>query len=597
MKPIFTFFVFILLSSHVFTQPGFLDYSFGDSGKVITTIDYAYAYTSVIQPDGKILIGGFGQDGTSKGTMLARYNTDGSPDLSFGENGLRLYILGDTGYYIPTIHSLYLQPDGKIVAMGRNAQQNGMVGFAIMRFNADGTPDQNFGIGGMTVANVSSGGDIPNDIALLSDGRVVVAGDVYGNESYYYQNFVACFMPDGSLDKSFGYNGSVIIDLPKPTEINAVAVTPDDKIVLGGDYVLYFKNILLRYDKNGVPDSSFGKDGLAEMSFPERMNGRLNDINILKNGNIVIAGYISSGSAVGRFTANGFTDSSFGTNGYTYIPYKSGQSYANALAIQENGKIVTGGYYSDKGQSSFTVVRYNEAGTVDSSFGINGVQNTYFVGSDEAYSVNIQKDGKIVLVGTGQASGSPDYKTIAEIARYYGDESRKQILITKIRRWLQHHNGIVWDDIPGVKSYAVQRSADGVRWSTVYRSPIAVNRQSTVNYYNDASPLPGTNYYRLQITSIDGAVAYSNVIAINSEISTISLSPNPAKNVLHIEGLPTSAQTKIMVVDLSGNVACSLQLIANSSSYNLNIASLHAGNYVIKMDINGEVVSKQFVKE
>src|SRR5690349_21647775 len=115
MKGIFTL-ILICLSIQMFAQPGTLDSSFGIDGKVTTTIDYAYTYASVILPDGKILIGGFGQDGTTKGSLLARYNTDGRPDLSFGKNGLRLYILGDTGYYIPTIRSLYLQPDGKIVA-------------------------------------------------------------------------------------------------------------------------------------------------------------------------------------------------------------------------------------------------------------------------------------------------------------------------------------------------------------------------------------------------------------------------------------------------------------------------------------------------
>jgi len=84
---------------------------------------------------------------------------------------------------------------------------------------------------------------------------------------------------------------------------------------------------------------------------------------------------------------------------------------------------------------------------------------------------------------------------------------------------------------------------------------------------------------------------------IQSEPSTISLSPNPAKNVLRIEGLSLSTKTKITIVDLNGNVAISLRLTANSSSYNLNIAALKPGNYWIKLEVNGEEVTKQFVKE
>ena len=86
---------------------------------------------------------------------------------------------------------------------------------------------------------------------------------------------------------------------------------------------------------------------------------------------------------------------------------------------------------------------------------------------------------------------------------------------------MQHHNGIEWDNTGNVNSYAVQRSADGVNWQTVYRSPL------TVHTYNDPAPLNGTNYYRLQTTSTSNAVTNSNVIAISND-DNIKVSPNPA---------------------------------------------------------------------
>jgi len=332
----------------------------------------------------------------------------------------------------------------------------------------------------------------------------------------------------------------------------------------------------------------------------------LNDIAIDKEGRITTGGtfYLQNGNRailVSRFTEDGYPDSSFSENGYTYTLYNAGSAFGNCSAVQENGKIVAAGYYNVGKIGNFTVVRYNTDGSVDSGFGANGIQNTFFYGQDIAYSINIQTNGKIVLAGQAEL----ETESKVEIARYNGDLSKKQILIAKIRRWLQHHNGIVWDNIPGIKSYAVQRSADGVRWAPVHNQQATVNTQSsiinsplsTVNYYNDASPLTGTNYYRLQTTGADGAVAYSNVIAINNEPSTVSLSPNPAKNVLHMEGLSSSSKVKITVVDLNGNVAISQQLSANSSSYNLNIAALKPGNYWLKVEVNGEVVTRQFVKE
>jgi hypothetical protein len=96
---------------------------------------------------------------------------------------------------------------------------------------------------------------------------------------------------------------------------------------------------------------------------------------------------------------------------------------------------------------------------------------------------------------------------------------------------------------------------------------------------------------------VDDAVAISNIIAINSEPLAISLSPNHVRNVLRIEGLSSLSKTKITIVDLTGNVAISLQLTANSPSYNLDIAALKPGNYWLKVEVNGEVVTKQFVKE
>ena len=142
--------------------------------------------------------------------------------------------------------------------------------------------------------------------------------------------------------------------------------------------------------------------------------------------------------------------------------------------------------------------------------------------------------------------------------------------------------GIEWDNMPGnVNSYAVQRSADGVNWTTVHRQQTIVNSQlsivnsplSTVNYYSDPSPLNGTNYYRLQTTSTGNVVANSNVIAVTSDNNTIKVSPNPAINSLHIEGLSSTQKTKLTVVDFGGNIK--LQAEVNGSDYNLNIPFLY----------------------
>jgi len=243
-------------------------------------------------------------------------------------------------------------------------------------------------------------------------------------------------------------------------------------------------------------------------------------------------------------------------------------------------------------QALFTLLRYTETGVLDSSFGINGIQNTYFFGGDLGTSVNLQKDNKIVLAGYSQLTGSEN-KNYVDIARYENVIPRKQVIITKIRHWIQHHNGIEWNNINDISSYVVQRSYDGIHFNSISR----INANNNSDYtYNDASSLSGTNYYRLQTISVDGAINYSNIISITNY--DIKISPNPATNILHIEGLSSSSNIKITLVDFAGNVVISHQLKANSTcSYNLNIASLKQGNYLLKIEMNGEVVTKKFVKE
>jgi uncharacterized delta-60 repeat protein len=354
-------------------------------------------------------------------------------------------------------------------------------------------------------------------------------------------------MPDGSLDETFGDNGTVRSDLTNYSDnANDMVLQPDGKIIVGGYITSIIKGsaLLVRYNTNGSLDSSFGNNGFT----------------------IHTVGYASD---------------------------------AKSIQLQSDGKIITAGGYNESLKSSghFTVSRFTKNGTIDSSFGDNGNTVTVMESSDNAYGLILQNDNKIVLAG----SASDGLTGQLALARYNNDLSKKQVIFAKIRRWWQHHNGIMWDNVPGIKNYAIQRSGDGAHWSTVYRSSIN-HSQSSIhnsplpinNYYNDEAPLHGDNYYRLQTTSTSGAVNYSNVIAIHN--TAIKISPNPAKNILHIEGLPKDKKVRLSVVDLTGTVK--IQTIANSVPlYDINIASLHPGNYLLKIESGSEVVTKQFLKE
>ena len=556
-----------------------------------------------MQADGKIVVAGEAGYGEPTGSFfLRRYNTDGTVDINFGDSG---NVISDFGFSEQGVYALAITSDNKIVAAGFCNDLG--LNICIARYLPDGSLDNTFGKNG--VVNSDLGGwEWARGMVLQPDGKIVITGRV--TPSPIGNFMVARYTENGNLDSSFGTNGRTITDLGADDQSGCIALQPDGKIIIGGDQNPLgggFNTVfaMARYTTNGVLDESFGNNGIVLQDFTDYTD-IINSIALQSDGKIIAAGqvngnydYIHEYMAAARFNTDGSLDESFGSNGLVEAKYKPNYPTNGAsVLVQPDDKIILGGNDAyDGGDSSiqdFFIERFLPDGSVDDSYGTNGQVTTDMGAYDQIVSMLLQPDGKAVACGEITVATEP-YTYEIGIARYNGDENKKQQIITKIKRWIQKHNGIEWDNTGSVNSYAVQRSADGVNWTTVHSQQSIVNSPlSTVNYYNDPAPLNGTNYYRLQTTSTSNAVANSNVIAISNN-DNIKISPNPAQSLLHIEGLSSSQKTKITVVDFNGNVK--LQTVVNGSSYNLNIGSLHAGNYMLKIERNGEVVTKQFVKE
>ncbi|MEP6467554.1 MAG: T9SS type A sorting domain-containing protein, partial [Parafilimonas sp.] len=528
MKTILFSFIFCLIHICLTAQPGTLDKSFGNAGKVISQNYTGAAYASLIQPDGKIVIGGSGtyykNNVLTGGSLLARYNTDGTLDASFADSGRGIYILGDTGIYIPTIKAIALQPDGKIVALGNFAEQNGVFGsVSLMRFNADGSADKSFGIGGLAISQISIWQvDYAMDAALLPDGRIVVVGDSYKDFYSFENSFIACYTPDGKFDRSFGDTGIINISPDIGGKLNSVVITSNGKIVTGGFGPGY--EIVFRYNIDGTPDSSFGENGLGKMFFENSDNPSFNDIALDKEGRIITGGsnILSKGRAitVGRFTEDGKTDYSFSDDGYTYTQYSKGDAYCNTVAVQEDGKIIAGGFHSVNEIGTFTVIRYMTDGSVDSSFGDNGIDTTFFYGDDIGNSVNIQKDGKIILAGYSQVP-APEYNRV-DIARYNSDLTQKQIIINKIKHYISTHNNANTVTLnkninlyPNPANNIV--TINNLDAKTNYGLSIINNKGNVVA----TKQVSNLSLYQFNIQNVSSGVYYVNVVANNKLITTL----------------------------------------------------------------------------
>jgi uncharacterized delta-60 repeat protein len=210
---------------------GTLDSSFGSGGKVTTSLgshnDFGQAV--VLQPDGKIVVGGYTSTGTAIVFAVVRYNTNGSLDTSFGSGGKVIA----PGSATEEALGVALEPDGRIVLAGLTIV--GVGDFDVMRFNTDGSLDTSFGSGGKVTTDVTPGQfDVGRAVAVQPDGKIVVTGITEGASPEDFA--VVRYNLDGSLDGTFGAGGIVRNDLYPGTinEAHAIVIQPDGQIVVAG---------------------------------------------------------------------------------------------------------------------------------------------------------------------------------------------------------------------------------------------------------------------------------------------------------------------------------------------------------------------------
>lgn len=368
---------------------GDLDPSFGSGGRVTTPGpgDAAASANGISrQQDGKLVVAGCASDPSGTGRfMFARYNSDGSLDPSFGSGGTVLISLGVSTS--ACVEDLVLQPDRKIVAVGRSSNSGGGSRFAVVRLNADGTPDATFGSNGTVIVSPGIGTSEATSVGLQPDGQIVVAGG-------------ASFDPDPSDSDGRAVEGFAVVRLN------------------GGD---------------GGPDASFGSGGTSTVAFtsrPEEGGANAPDLLVEPSGKIVAGGVAindwpddSTGTrtrfALARLNSNGSLDGSFGGDGKVVDPIRSTDGFAHgrSLARQSDGKIVMAGdYYSVLGDGTYgprrwLIARYANDGGLDSSFGSAG-STVVPVGGPTASSetapgeLEVQPDDKIVAAGTADDSTS-----------------------------------------------------------------------------------------------------------------------------------------------------------------------------------------------
>jgi uncharacterized delta-60 repeat protein len=419
--------VVIASSTLTLAQAGRLDKTFGKGGIFATNFTQGDATMEIavaIQSDGKILLGG----STPGGGALARLNTNGTLDSSFGTGGIVNNSFGGG-----LVVGVAIQPNGKILAAA-----NGFDGGSVGRFNPDGSIDTTFGNDGFASSkSIDSGPGIRSAFALQSDGKILVTG----------AGLIGRYTSQGQLDPAFGNAGIASLTSPIAT---AMALQSDGKILVttggvGAPTQLFASpflpnqqaGALARYNTNGKLDKTFGISGQAAC-----VNSAA-AIAIQSDGKIVIAGAIPNklmtltsggiteadnqvGFGLVRYNSDGSLDTSFGTGGGVDTGFgnnfPSGSAFA--LAIQSNGEIVVAGQAGSGDQnftsSSLALARYTTAGQLDTSFGSNGKVLTAIGQNNISFvsALALQSDGKIIAAGNSGPPAQDDFVDNFAIARY-----------------------------------------------------------------------------------------------------------------------------------------------------------------------------------
>ncbi len=419
MNKFYTFLILMVSTFSTYSQSGVLDTSFGNNGIVSTVINGSYnlAQTSVVQPDGKIIVAGEAGEPSPMKLAVARYNADGSLDSSFGNSGTLLIQVGPAKSYA---RNIAVQADGKIL-IGAYTYDDVAADFAIVRLNENGALDNSFGNNGITIVDNGSH-EIVDAMTILNDGKILLAGN-------NYNDFLSArFNTDGSLDVSYGANGWIATGFDSSdSQVKDAALQADGKFLLGGYSYNNSTGVnsmaVARYNEDGSMDTTFGTAGKVNIN-----SGNNEDyaaaIAIQSDGKILIGGYTYVGDnplrydlVAVRLNTDGSLDANYGNNGIAISrAIENGQNYAEQMLLQPDNKLIIAGYASITDNYNLAMVRFDSNGNVDTTFGTEGKVSTDINGrSDFGKTITIQPDNKIILSGYSYTNAG-----VAEIivARY-----------------------------------------------------------------------------------------------------------------------------------------------------------------------------------
>jgi len=455
------------LESRTLLNAADLDTTFGSAG-IATTQFSGYGSSSVqavaLQSDGKLIA--VGRSVASVGVIrvaIARYNTDGSLDTTFGTGGTEQLAIGS----IAEADAVAIQSDGKIVIAGDAYPTNSSTQlFMVARLNTNGALDTTFNTTGINTFTISGGQDFGYAVAIQSDGKIVVGGQEIGSNT---QMAVVRLNTNGALDSTFGTGGKVTARIDNNTttcralaidssgdilaagkigtstsgdtamgyvrfdtrgfQVGAAERTINSNAVEGAASIAILNNgdaivagttnatfAAIAFNSSDTLDTSFASSGVFNDT---TTGGSCASVKVLSSGAILLAGATNTSNDQAmaiRLTSSGAFDDTFGTSGVAL--FGPPHEMINAAAVRSSGALVVAG--TPLTQTNMLLAQATASGAVDTTFGAGGSVNTEFVdpATTTGRSAILQSDGELVVGSVYQHSQTSSHGQQSALTRY-----------------------------------------------------------------------------------------------------------------------------------------------------------------------------------
>ena len=600
---------FLLNSFQCFSQAGTLDSSFGANGNVMNSFGYPSLSPSTlaIQQDGKIVVIGTAQVSNPfhEYFIVSRYTTSGNLDPSFGINGVVTTDFDQQEFGSSSPNAVLIQPDGKILVGGSVLSSDlHFEYFALIRYKANGDLDSTFGTNGEAI-NFPGNPQTVNEISaitLQNDGKIVTGAN---SDGYC----VARYKSNGIIDSSFGVDGLIRNPDTTSYDLKNVFLQSDGKIVTactrlysqGTSQTSDFQ--INRLLPNGNFDSTFGINGFVYTDF-NSVSNYLSSIAILPDGGVVAAGITGTEPdvkiAISKYKLNGLLDSSFGVNGKVISSFGKTEASANKIIVQSNGKLIVAGSL---------LIRLNSIGTIYPTFGIKGKATNFngavdavlqndgkIVSLNKPYfslqrfkgdpNVSVQKNITKVEGNTGTTSAT--FKILLSTA------STKKITVNYTTVDGTAKAGQDYVAKSGTLTFSPGQTSKNVAISIIGDKIVEPNEKFSLLLNNPTNAILGTLSTAICTIKNDdlSSVTVTNKIAATSDIK---LYPNPTNNILRIEGLNKNTNANISVIDIQGRLISKNN--TSNTTYSLDVRQLSVGTYFVKIERGNNITTLKFVKE